>query len=91
MQITYKRKMNDNSGIDGGSDTARAYVDDVMVGSSTTDLTPSNASSVGQMRIGNSYLDATLSTGYVRGQVDNIKIWDYAKVDFSDRLTEDGD
>ena len=72
----------DYDGIGGGSDTMRIYKNGVEIGNSTLSVTERTGSTI--MRLGSDY-------GGVReadGIIDNLKIWDYAKIDFSDRYRE---
>jgi hypothetical protein len=74
----------DRSGIDGTSETMRIYIDGNKVASSTyTDwgTTVGNWADIGG---GN---DQNIADKFA---IDNLKIWNYAKTDFSDRF-EEGD
>ena len=70
-------------GIDGGPDTGRLYVNGSLAGSTNTAIT---ANDIGTIYVGNHRPGRTdmYSTDYI----DNIKIWNYAKTDFSDRFVE---
>lgn len=70
----------DREGIDGTSDTIRAYINGTFYGAATRswyrDLP------IGEVKLGN-HDYAQLA------EIDNLVVWDYAKTDFSDRLNED--
>ncbi|MFC1517960.1 LamG-like jellyroll fold domain-containing protein, partial [Candidatus Margulisiibacteriota bacterium] len=77
----------DREGIGGTSETAQLYVNDQKIATSDTaipdDLTPV----VSAFAVGNSKYNYS-SDAQVRGALDNIKVWNYAKTDFSDRFYE---
>ena len=80
----------DLNGIDGTSDTLRIYVDGNLEGSATGQWIPTGGL--------DPYLYLGAAPNYgpwwdhyynaVKGVTDNIKIWNYAKTDFSDRFAE---
>ena len=70
------------NGIEGTSDTMRAYINGVLAGSSLQTFA-GITSPVTLQIVGN-----PINTGACLGAMDNFKIWDYAKTDFSDRFTE---
>ncbi|HDD43453.1 MAG TPA: LamG domain-containing protein [Candidatus Desulfofervidus auxilii] len=74
----------DRAGIGGTSDIAKMYFDGEEIYSSTS--APASQSNTG----GTIYLTSLQgnSIWYYEGVIDNIKIWNYAKTDFSDRNTE---
>jgi len=74
--------VGDNSGIDGSGDKFRLYIDGVDVGSYTNGWTTSSLQT--SLTIG-SYWDDSFAGN---GLIDNLKVWDYAKTDFSDRNIE---
>jgi len=73
----------DIEGIDGSADTVRVYRDGEIVSSTTAAWNPNGTERydiiLGYIPDGN---------GFDKHIVDNIKIWDYAKTDFSDRFIE---
>jgi Tol biopolymer transport system component len=73
----------DINGIDGTSDTIRAYRDGVMVGS-TTDLWNPNVTAEHDIIMGY----GPDSGGYDKYILDNFIVWNHAKTDFSDRFGE---
>jgi hypothetical protein len=74
----------DENGIDGGSDTSRAYVDGEVQQSSTTAYTSQNWNNSSEDRFG---IDAGASAP-LNGTGDNLKFWNFAKTDYSDRFIE---
>ena len=78
----------DNNGIDSSSDTMRIYVDGVNVASGSAAL-PAGVFDP-YLYVGTAPNSGSLSTFYdaVKGVSDNLKIWNYAKTDFSDRFAE---
>lgn len=78
----------DSSGIDSSSDTMRIYVDGVNVASGSAAL-PAGAFDP-YLYVGTAPNSGSLSTVYdaVKGVSDNLKIWNYAKTDYSDRFEE---
>jgi len=73
------------TGIDGGSDTQRIYFNNGLVRSSTASLTAPVGS--GTLYLG----DYGNSLGNpFGGIIDNFKIYNYDKIDFSDRFNERG-
>ena len=74
----------DIDGIDGTSDTVRVYRDGVIVGSTSTAWNPNGTLLEDYFRLGQSP-DAGGFDKYIS---DNIKVWDFAKTDFSDRFDE---
>ena len=79
----------DTSGIDGGSNTIRGYFDGTVVGSSNSALTYSNdwTTPDGFSILGS---DTVLNNYNLEGKMDNVKFYDYAKIDFNDRWAERG-
>ncbi len=74
----------DRNGIDGTGDYLRLYVDGVIVATNTTDNTWGTDTS-GHFRVAAPW-DNSFATD--RYSVDNIKVWDYAKTDFANRIFE---
>jgi YVTN family beta-propeller protein len=73
----------DIAGIDGTADKVRVYRNGAVVGSTTDSWNPD-----GTQR-GDIILETTADSGGAdKFIVDNIKIWNYAKTDFSDRFVE---
>ena len=79
----------DNSGIEGGANKSRVYLDGVQKGSSNTTWghsvdwsTPDTFSVLGG--------HISLGNYYIRERMDNVKFYAYAKTDFSDRWAERG-
>ena len=75
----------DRQGIDSSGDYMRIYVDGTMVTSGNTENDWGTDNTAGEFRIAAPW-DSDFATD--RYSVDNIKVWDYAKTDFSDRNTE---
>ena len=75
----------DIAGIDGSNDTVRVYRDNILVGS-TTDLWDPSGTEKYDLILGY----GPDSQGYDKFITDNIKIWNYAKTNFSDRFDEQG-
>lgn len=73
----------DITGIDGTSDTIRVYRDGQIVGATSAVWNPAGAD---KRDILTGY--GPDGRGYDKFIVDNLKIWDYAKTDFSDRFLE---
>ncbi len=75
----------DRNGISGGNDIVRMYLDGNLEYNSTT-LYPEETNTGGIFYIG---VARDVSIAYpFSGTIDNIKIYNYAKTDFSDRYTE---
>ncbi|MBL8994017.1 MAG: hypothetical protein JNM63_11800 [Spirochaetia bacterium] len=72
----------DAAGISGSSDTVRLYLDGSLLASGTTAINQSPNYS--QLYIGHH----AASFGNADGIMDNLKIWNYAKTNFSDRFAE---
>ena len=72
----------DKSGIDGSSDTIRIYRDGVIVANAATAAWGTDPA------IYNSPIGIGADAQYDRYIIDNMKIYDYAKTDFSDRFVE---
>ncbi|MFO7574648.1 MAG: LamG-like jellyroll fold domain-containing protein [Bacteroidales bacterium] len=72
----------DREGINGSGDYMRIYVDGEMVASNSTDNDWGTDNSSGTFRVAAPW-DASFATD--RYSVDNLKIWGFAKTDFSDR------
>jgi hypothetical protein len=72
------------TGIDNGSDTVRFYFNNVLLLSTTNSLTlpSSNTLWFGSYELASVY--------FANAIIDNLKIYDYAKTDFSDRFNERG-
>lgn len=81
----------DKDGIAGGSDTVRLYIDGIQKGalqnSAGLNVTPNRIAAGSRITSGSTCWG--LAQGY-NGGIDNIKVWDYAKTDFSDRFFESG-
>ncbi len=73
----------DFSGIGGGPNTIRIYTNGVAA-ISVSPTTPMTFKPNGTMRLGVSWDN----TRAYLGVIDNLKIWNYAKTNFSDRFTE---
>ena len=73
------------AGIAGGSDIVRVYFNNLLIANTTT---------AAPAPVGSCVLDVGIyAQGYsnpLGGVVDNLKIYNYAKTDFSDRLNERG-
>lgn len=78
----------DRSGIGGGANTCRAYIDGVQVGSSNTVIAAETFPSNYPITAGAIYQSGLLAPS--NGACDNIKLYDYAKTDFSDRFYDRG-
>lgn len=76
----------DIDGIDGTSDTVRVYRDGLVVGVASGLWNPEGTDLQDRFWLGQN-ADAG---AYDKWISDNIKVWDYAKTDFSDRFYEDG-
>lgn len=76
----------DKDGIDGGSDTLKLFIDGVARGSSSAAI-GSMTGAISRLNIG-VYLTGNLISS--QSIFDNVKIYDYAKTDFSDRFNERG-
>ncbi|MBI4978443.1 MAG: hypothetical protein HZC28_13265 [Spirochaetes bacterium] len=77
----------DEDGIGGGSDKMRVYIDGVLVGSTNT----ANARTIvtnQQFVVGDIHAVSGWPEWCAQGVIDNLKIFNYAKTDFSDRFTE---
>jgi len=77
----------DINGIDGTSDKVRVYRDGVVVGSTTTSWNPNGTTLEDKFWIG----ESPDAQGFDKYISDNIKVWNYAKIDFSDRNQESPD
>lgn len=75
----------DSSGIAGSSDKARCYINGALAGASTTIA----LTSIGGTNV-TLYVTNSRGAGTWKGTVDNIKVYNYAKTDFSDRFNERG-
>lgn len=75
----------DRNGINSSGDYLQLYVDGTLILSNTTDNTWGNDNTSGDFRIATPW-DSSFAID--RYALDNMKIWDYAKTDFSDRFTE---
>lgn len=75
----------DIDGIDGTSDTVRVYRNGAVVGSTSTAWNPNGTLLEDLFRLGQSP-DAQ---GFDKFISDNIKVWDFAKTNFTDRFDED--
>ncbi len=75
----------DRNGIDGSGDYIRIYVDGVMIASNSADNSWGTDNSSGNFRVAAPW-DSNFGTD--RYSVDNIKIWNYAKISFEDRNRE---
>ena len=73
----------DKEGIAGSSDTLRIYVNGSLKDNSTSSISDGNDGAI--LYIGK---HPTISDRFGNCVFDNIKVWDYAKIDFSDRNTE---
>lgn len=73
----------DNAGI-GGSEKYQIYKNGVKIASSTTNVLQAMGTDI-RMRLGNCWDN---NGRYLKGVMDNVKIWNYAKTNFSDRFTE---
>ncbi len=71
-------------GIEGSDQTVRVYRDGVQIGSSTTIWNAEATTDYDNFYLGT----GPDGNGYDKYIVDNIKVWDSAKTDFSDRFTE---
>ena len=69
----------DRNGIDGTSDTMRAYINGTLYGAKAETWDPDQK--VGDVGIGAADYPQSAT-------IDNLVIWDYAKTDFSDRFNE---
>lgn len=74
----------DINGIDGTTDKVRVYRDGAVVGATSAAWNP--AGTVYQERFMTGHLAGTAPAN--RYISDNLKVWDYAKTDFSDRFQE---
>lgn len=74
----------DRNGIDGSVDFVRLYVDGNIVAVNSTDNSWGTDSS-GNLRVAAPWDDQFSTDRY---SVDNIKVWDYAKSDFTNRIFE---
>lgn len=73
----------DSNTITGSAHLARLYVNNVLASSATT-LNSTIDGTASVMRVGNIYENFQ----YANAIFDNIKVWDYAKTDFSDKDIE---
>ena len=78
--------VKDVNGIDGGSDTFRVYINNVLVWSTTVAITQTN-NTIKSFVLG-SYDEVTGTSAGAQTYFDNVKVYDYAKTDFSDRFDE---
>lgn len=76
----------DSSGIAGSADKVRCYLNGTLSGSNTDDFS-TGLSGNNDITIISGRNDAT-NYFHMNGYMDNIKLWDYAKTDFSDRNNE---
>lgn len=76
----------DSAGIDGSGDTQRVYKDGVLVGS-TSDNFSTGLTGVNDFTIIAGQNDVSQHF-HINGYMDNFKLWDYAKTDYSDRNNE---
>lgn len=74
----------DVDGIDGTTETVRMYRDGVVIGSSTTTWNDQATTDYDDFKLGT----GPDEEGFDRFITDNIKVWNYAKTDFSDRFKE---
>jgi hypothetical protein len=80
----YMRFVFGKSGIDGGANTVRVYLDSTLVGTSNSSWTSYTNDDL-YLRIANDY-----PFWYVwDGMIDNVTIWDYANFDVGTRIYED--
>jgi hypothetical protein len=79
----------DKEGIDGTSETLRLYIDGVLIIAQAAKLTKTDNMQK-FMYIGSRPNRDRWDHHYnaVKGVIDNLKIWNYAKTDFSDRFKE---
>jgi hypothetical protein len=79
------------SGIDGSANTQRIYVNGVSSASTNSSIAGQTFDDTGKFRVGVAWDDSigTIDRS-IRGYFDNIKVFDYSKTDFSDRLSERG-
>lgn len=77
----------DASGIDGGANTMQLYFNGSQVGSLSTGL-GTTSGTYAEWIIGT--VTGYAANSHVNGIIDNLKIYDYAKTDFSDRYRERG-
>jgi len=70
----------DRNGIAGSSDIARLYLNGALVGSNSQVIFPTSINE--DVRIG------TDGTSHSMGVFDNLKVYDFAKLDFGDRFVE---
>jgi hypothetical protein len=77
------------NGIAGSSDTCRIYLDGILIASTRNHLSVPMIKDT-KWRLGNSWVNwaSDIGSDDFRGVMDNLKIWNYAKTDFSDRFTE---
>ena len=82
----------DVSGIDGGPDTLRIYVNG-SIAASSTETWPTEPAFDPYLYVGSMSNCDPWDTFYnaVKGVTDNLVIWNYAKTDFSDRFIEGPD
>jgi uncharacterized protein YcfL len=79
----------DANGIDGTGDTVRIYIDGTLCASTTQTYNPIAGAGVGNIgRIQNT--TPGWDDCYGKLTFDNLKIWNYPKIDFSDRFYENG-
>ena len=76
----------DQTGIGGSANTYRIYFNGAQIHSSNNAFTPPAFSPGPTVAIGNDQDQGRIHP--IDAVVDNFKIWDYAKTDFSDRFTE---
>lgn len=72
------------NGIDGGSDTFRFYINNSLAASTTTTI----ADQTNRNGIFYTHIHPDAAGRVLDGIIDNLKIYNYAKLDFSDKDTE---
>ncbi|MBI4978444.1 MAG: hypothetical protein HZC28_13270 [Spirochaetes bacterium] len=77
----------DEAGIGGSSDKIRVYVDGVLVGS-TNYTVARNVATNQPFVVGDIHAASGWTEWCAQGVIDNLKIFNYAKTDFSDRVQE---
>jgi hypothetical protein len=75
----------DRSGIAGSGDYMRIYIDGSMAAAQSSSNTWGQDNTAGAFRVATTW-DGSFDED--RFSVDNLKVWDFAKTDFSDRFTE---
>lgn len=74
----------DVEGIDGSDQTVRIYRDGVLIGSNSSTWNEEATTDYDDFKLGT----GPDGKGYDKYIVDNLKVWNYAKTDFSDRFHE---